>query len=237
MATNIYEVFGDWVRINGSHTLAEGYQHLSRVMNWAANNVYAGSNDIYYSALQRAYLDMAEYSKLISNELTVNPSLFYYNKAVQNSLALLLDPTYYMSTNWWLRLTIKSAIYTAAMALLSHWYNPKIVTITSAALVAALVIISPALAPDILGLAFATGAIVIYIEAGRLPWWLGWLRPILEGIAWAFENIGAIISLGAVWKYRAFLWAKPFLWTLGIWLIIDYSVEQALDHFNLLRDY
>lgn len=102
-ASNIYEGFGDLVRINGPHTLAKSYLQLSNVMRYASCNIYADSDNIYYTALETAYLQMAKYSELIASELESNPMLSLFNKKTQTSLALLTDPTFSHSGNWWAR--------------------------------------------------------------------------------------------------------------------------------------
>lgn len=141
-ANSILEGFGDWVRINGLHTLAESYLHLSNVMQYASRNLYASSDNIYYSALETAYLQMADYCRLIAHELEVNPTLSTFNEKTSTSIALLMDPTISGSPNWWVRWAIKTAIYLsmvyAVYYIWSLFANPSAGVIVLAAVVAAL---------------------------------------------------------------------------------------------------
>ncbi|MEM2514555.1 MAG: hypothetical protein QXU81_09635 [Candidatus Bathyarchaeia archaeon] len=235
-ATNMLEGFGDLVRINGSHTLAEGYMHLSNVMRYASQSIYAGSDNIYFNALETAYLKMAEYSDLIAYELQSNPTLSCFNKAARASLTLLMDPTFTGSGNWCMRWLIKLAIYSTLIYLVYNVWavfaNPPAALITIGALVAIL----SAFVSDVLGI--AVDIITYYLHLWA-PYW-GWFWWVPETVAWIVENIGLALFPYVVLKYKPIIYGNQYavaIFTIGAWVFVDYLVEWTLDEANLFRDY
>ncbi|NWG11197.1 hypothetical protein HXY33_05555 [Candidatus Bathyarchaeota archaeon] len=233
---DILEGFGDMVRINGPHTLAKNYMHLSNVMQYASRNIYAGSNNRYYAALETAYLQMADYSQLIAHELEVNPALSSFNKETSTSLTLLMDPTASGSPNWWARWAIKTAIYLslvyAVYYIWSLFANPSAGVIVLAAVVAALY----AFGNIVLGMA------VDIITFGLRVWapsW-GWFWWIPETLAWLIENAGVLLFGGVVLAVKPVVYGASWLaglFFVSIWLFVDYLVEYVLDYYWLFRDY
>lgn len=232
----ILEGFGDLVRINGPHTLAKNYMHLSNVMQYASRNIYAGSDNSYYAALEIAYLQMADYSKLIAHELEVNPALSSFNKETSASLTLLMDPTFSGSPNWWARWAIKTAIYLSlAYAVYYIWSliaNPSAGLIVLAAVVAALY----AFGNIVLGMAVDIITLGLRVWA---PSW-GWFWWVPETLAWLIENAGVLLFGYVVLAVKPVVYGVSGLaglFFVSIWLFVDYGVEYVLDYYWLFRDY
>lgn len=233
---DILEGFGDMVRIIGLHTLAKSYMHLASVMQYASRNLYAGSDNSYHIALEKVYLQMAYYSKLIAQELEVNPTLASFNKETSTSLTLLMDPTISESPNWWARFAIKTAIYLslvyAVYYIWSLFANPSAGVIVLAAVVAALY----AFGNIVLGMAVDIITFGLRIWA---PSW-GWFWWVPETLAWLIENAGVLLFGGVVLAVKPVVYGASWLaglFFVSIWLFVDYLVEYVLDYYWLFRDY
>jgi hypothetical protein len=235
-SNNILEGFGDWVHINGWHTLAEHYMYLSYVMTYAAQKVYTDSNNIHQSALKLAYKDMANYSERIAQELKNNPELSLFNKESQSSSALLVDPCWSGSGYWWARYFIKLALYSALVYAI-YWAWTLIFNPGTGALILAILI--PAL--------WAYGQLVVpvvvdmFTMALRIwaPSW-GWFSWVPEGIAWAVENAASLAGF-AVFTYKAIVYqfwpyVAGLFWTC-LWWYVDAVVEYVFDYLWWFRDY
>ncbi|MHA1772072.1 MAG: hypothetical protein ACTSYL_04465 [Candidatus Thorarchaeota archaeon] len=182
-------------------------------------------------------------SYILSQNSDIIPRINHY---IQNMIAgkeqPTLLPTVTESPNFWIRWSIKSAIY-LVLTYVFYWAwtivgNPSIgltLLMSLAALVAGLY-------------AFARlvgGIAVDILCAGIRLWehsWPAGFQWIPETIAWAIENAGVFLFGYAVVSAKpivglAFSQVGVGLILTATWLAVDYTVEWVFDQYNIFSDY
>lgn len=114
--------------------------------------------------------------------------------------------------------------------------NPTVGVIVLAALVPALYVWGD----YVMGLAANLITFGLNIIANSMPWWMGWLAWTLRTMAWLIENTAVLLLGSVVLIVKPVVYGAPLaaaLFWAGLWLFVDYLVENTLDHFWLFRDY